>query len=262
MPARRELLAALGLCLLGAVLALAASAPAWVRVVVPRVRPLADVTVAVAGRDMAPVVPALGLVGLAAVVGLVATRGRGRSALGAVLAGCGVAVALAAGTHLVAPAPPAAGVLVAGYGPLPGRDLARPVEPQAEPVWPALAMVGGLLLAAAGTVSVVRGRRWPAMSARYDAPTASPTAPIASPTAPSVPTARRTAQAASQAAVTAAPAAASAGQTAPTQPAGTTPPPGPAHPASLPPSAGPAGPARPAPQQLWDALDRGDDPTT
>jgi uncharacterized membrane protein (TIGR02234 family) len=216
MPARRELLAALGACLLGALLALGASAPTWVRVAVPRARPLADAVVAFSGRDLAPPVPALGLVGLAAVVGLVATRGRGRSVLGAVLAGCGVAVVLAAGPHLAAPSPPETAVLVAGHGPLPGRDLTRPVEPRAEPVWPALAVGGGLLLAVAGMVSVVRGRRWPAMSGRYDAPTAGPAGPTAVPTA------------------------ASAGQTQ---------------------RAGPAAHGRPAPQQLWDALDRGDDPT-
>src|SRR5262249_56855291 len=117
MPARRELLAALGLCLLGSVLALAASAPTWVRIAVPRARPLADAVVAVSGRDLAPLVPALGLVGLAAVVGLVGTRGRGRSTLGVVLAGCGIAVVLAAGPHLAAPSPPAAAGLVAGHGP-------------------------------------------------------------------------------------------------------------------------------------------------
>jgi uncharacterized membrane protein (TIGR02234 family) len=238
MPARRELLVALGACLLGAVLALAASAPTWVRIAVPRARPLADAVVAVSGRDLAPLVPALGLVGLAAVVGLVGTRGRGRSALGAVLAGCGIAVVLAAGPHLAALSPPAAAVLVTGHGPLPGRDLTQPVEPRAEPVWPALAVVGGLLLAAAGTVSVVRGRRWPAMSARYDPPTApaaSSTAPIAGPTA--------------------APTGANA---VPTQQVSSAPPADPAPPAS---SAGPEGTARLAPQRLWDALDRGDDPT-
>jgi Tryptophan-associated transmembrane protein (Trp_oprn_chp) len=224
MPARRELLAALGVCLLGALLALVASVPTWVRVAVPRVRPLADAVVTVSGRDLAPLVPALGLVGLAAVVGLVATRGRGRSALGVVLAGCGIAVVLAAGPHLVAPSPPTAAVLVAGPGPLPGRDMSRPVEPQAEPVWPAFALVGGLLLAAAGTVSVVRGRRWPAMSGRYDAPAASPDSHPAAPGGPPAPTP----------------------QASPGPPADTGP---------------PASPARPAPQRLWDALDRGDDPT-
>ena len=64
MPAgpRRELLAVLGLCLLGAVLTLAASAPAWVRVAVPRTRPLADVAVSVAGRSLVPLVPDVGQV--------------------------------------------------------------------------------------------------------------------------------------------------------------------------------------------------------
>ena len=201
--ARRELLGALGLCLVGAVLALAASAPAWVRVTVPRARPLADATVAVAGRSLVPLVPALGLVGLAALVGLVATRGRGRVLLGAVLALAGAAVVVAAVPHLAAPSGAATEGLLAGRGPLPGRDLARPVQPRAQPVWPGLAAVGGLLLAAAGTGAAVRGRRWPAMSGRYDAPASRPL--------------------------------------------------------DARPAARPAG--RPTAAGLWDALDRGDDPT-
>src|SRR5262249_26229734 len=172
MPARRELLAALGLCLLGAVLALAASAPSWVRVVVPRARPLADVTVTVPGRDVARGGRALGLVGLAALVGLLGTGGRGRSALGAVLALCGVAVVLLAGPHLAAPSPAATADLVAGRGPLPGRDLARPVQPRAESGWPALAAAGGGLLAATGALTAVPGPRWPAPSGRHDPPAA------------------------------------------------------------------------------------------
>jgi uncharacterized membrane protein (TIGR02234 family) len=174
-PARRELVATLGLCLAGAVLALATSAPTWVRVTVPRSRPLADATVAVAGRSLVPLVPALGLVGLAALVGLVATRGRGRLALGVVLALSGAAVVVAAAPHLVAPSPAAAERLLTG--PLPGRDLARPAQAHAVPAWPALASVGGLLLAAAGLGTAVRGSRWPAMSGRYDAPAARAAAP-------------------------------------------------------------------------------------
>jgi hypothetical protein len=36
--------------------------------------------------------------------------------------------------------------------------------------WPALAAVGGAVLLAAGLTAVIRGRRWPGMSARYDRP--------------------------------------------------------------------------------------------
>jgi uncharacterized membrane protein (TIGR02234 family) len=167
---RREMPAVLGLCLLGAVSALAAAAPAWLRIQVPRSHPLADAVVAVPGRSVAPLVPALGLAGLAALVGLVATRGRGRAVLGVLLLLAGAAVVLAAVPHLAAPDPPAAQSLLPRV--LPGRDLTRPLRPQVSPLWPVLAAAGGLLLAAAGLAAALRGRRWPAMSGRYDAPAA------------------------------------------------------------------------------------------
>jgi len=170
-------------------------------------------------------VPALGLVGLAALVGLLGTRGRGRSALGAVLALCGVAVVLLAGPHLAAPSPAATADLVAGRGPLPGRDLARPVQPRAESGWPALAAAGGVLLAATGALTVVRGRRWPAMSGRYDAPTAR------------LPAGRL-------------PDSHSPGRSDPAEPVS----PGQPRVEPEPPRLVPT-------QRLWDALDRGDDPT-
>jgi hypothetical protein len=235
------------------VLALAASAPAWVRVTVPRTRPLADATVAVAGRSLVPLVPALGLVGLAALVGLVATRGRGRAVLGAVLALAGAAVVAAAVPHLSAPSGPAAEGLLVDRGPLPGRDLVRPPQPRAAPLWPALAAAGGLLLGVAGMGAAVRGGRWPGMSGRYDASAARSRATRPTTPAPAAPTLGLSAE---------------PGDRTPVSPDTPTPPPAPAgtrqdgtrqdgtrqdgtrQTASRPSAAG-----------LWDALDRGDDPT-
>lgn len=166
---RRPLLVVLPACLAGAVLALAAAQPGWVRIGVPRSRPLADTVVAVAGHTLVPLIPALGLVGLAAVVGLLGVRGRGRTAVGAVLALTGTALLVAALTHLAAPSATTVSGLLTDHGPLPGRDPTRPVTAHAELVWPLLAALAGLLLAAAGALTALRGSRWPALSGRYDA---------------------------------------------------------------------------------------------
>lgn len=162
----RGLAGALAGCGLGAVLALGAASRDWLRVVVPRTRPLADATLGVAGHSLAPLVPALGLAGLAALVGLVATRRWGRVLVGAVLLACGLALATVAARQLAAPAT-VEGLLTA---PLAGRDASQPLRVTVEPLWPAAAVVGGLLLAGSGAAAVLRGRQWPGMSGRYDAP--------------------------------------------------------------------------------------------
>ncbi|HSV65394.1 MAG TPA: Trp biosynthesis-associated membrane protein [Mycobacteriales bacterium] len=178
---RRELVLALAAAGLGALLVLVAGARGWVLVAVPRLRPLADVMVTLSGRAVAPLVPALGLVGLAGVVGLLATRRWGRVAVGVVLAACGLLIAGIAVARLAAPG--STGVAGLLTQPLPGRDLAAPVRPAAVLFWPVLAAVGGLLLAASGTAALLRGRGWPALSGRYDAPAGRQVEPVAGGTA-------------------------------------------------------------------------------
>jgi uncharacterized membrane protein (TIGR02234 family) len=138
---------------------------------VPRARPLADATLTFAGRTVAPLVPALGLAGLAALVGLLATRRWGRLLVGVLLLAGGLALAAVAARHLAAPAT-VADLLT---GPLPGRDLSQPPRATVEPLWPAVAVLGGGLLAASGGAAALRGRHWPRMSGRYDAPPGSGT---------------------------------------------------------------------------------------
>ena len=75
---------------------------------------------------------------LAVVLGVVATRGWGRSVVGALIAAAGVGAVLA---YLV--------------GSIPGS--------------PFLGAASGALLALAGAWTAVAGRTWPAMGARYDA---------------------------------------------------------------------------------------------
>ena len=210
MSGRRQLSVAVLLCLAGAAVVLLAVGRAWTQVEVPA-GPLADArTVAVTGTDLAPGVRALGLVGLAGVVALLATRTTGRLVVGGLLAAAGVGVvASVLGTDLTGASLREAGV--------PGAAV-----PVGSTAWPAVAALGGGVLSLVGIVAVLRGRSWPAMGARYEAPApgaAAVSAPAPAPTAP-----------------------------APTAPAPTAPAP----------HAGATGQPERA---LWEALDRGEDPT-
>ena len=160
---RRSLLpAAVLLCLSGAFLVLVGSGRRWTSLALPA-GPLGDLRdVTLTGADLAPGVSALGLVGLAGVVALAATRRTGRVAVGAVLllAGAGVVAAV------LVPDLTAATLRSA---PTAGQDAADAGDVRTT-AWPAVTAAGGLLLAAAGLLTALRGRSWPALGARYDAP--------------------------------------------------------------------------------------------
>jgi uncharacterized membrane protein (TIGR02234 family) len=159
---RRELTAGvLGGVTAGA-LALSAGGQRWAGVSVERPAPLPPLTDVLSGSETAPLVPAAGLVLLAAAVALLAVRGYGRGVVGLLMAAAGGALgwsgvrALTGGLH-------EASVDVPGVGRFPGA-----VTVDVSAVWPALTVVAGLLGIAAGVVAVVRGRSWPAMGRRYE----------------------------------------------------------------------------------------------
>ncbi len=162
MTARRELTAAVLLCLVGALLVLLAAGNPWSRVDVAATGLAPVRSVAVDGNDVQPGVRALALVGLAGVVAVAATRGAGRTAVGVVLAAVGLGAVAAV---LGADSAPALVARVAEGGGQAG-DAVRATA------WPPVAVVGGVLVTAGGAVIAVRGRRWAALSARYDAPAA------------------------------------------------------------------------------------------
>lgn len=153
-------------CLVGAVLVLLSLVRDWATVPVAGSALLPDRVVGVRGADLVPGVRALALVGLAGVVGLAATRGRGRSAVGAVLGLVGVVVVVEtvrAATDLRA--------RVRGVDAIGDLGGAGAVDGTVDgTAWPALAVLGALLLVAAGALVAVRGRHWSALSERYDAP--------------------------------------------------------------------------------------------
>ena len=126
------------LCLVGAVLVLVAAGRSWVSVLTPATA-LGDAgTVSHAGTDLAPVLPVLGLVGLAGAVAVHVTR---RSLVGWVL--------LATGAGVVACVLRALGAVASEE--LPGQvgsDLADVTA------WSSVTVVGGVLLFAAGAQRV------------------------------------------------------------------------------------------------------------
>ena len=156
---RRELTAAvLGFAVAGAV-GLFAGSQAWATYSVLRRAPLPPVSGVLDGSSYAPVVPAAGLVLLAAAVALLAVRGYGRVALGA-LAATGGAVLAWTGARALG-----GGLREAAAGE-PAAVQASVVD--IAPAWPLATLVAGLVGALAGVLVTVRGRGWPAMGARYE----------------------------------------------------------------------------------------------
>jgi hypothetical protein len=169
-------------------------------------------------------VSGLGLFALASVVAVVATRRAGRLLVGslAALAGLGILAGVAQTAFDPEGAVHDAAVAAAG--------LTYPtVDDVAVTGWPVLAAVGALLILFAGVACVLRGGRWPVMSGRYErspdggTPTGSAgTRPQRQPGTPPVPTEQN--------------------RSAPRH--------------SDRPAQGGTGQ-----RQMWDALDRGEDPT-
>ena len=168
---RREMAAAVvGLAAAGG-LALSTGGQTWLTATVARPEPLPPVTEQLTGSAVAPLVPAGGLVLLAAAVALVAVRGAGRVLVGLLAAVAGGVLDWSGLRALATGAGAAAGVLGGGT---PGSTVTTAVSA----AWPVLALVAGLLAVAAGLLTVLRGRTWPGMGRRYErAATAAPARP-------------------------------------------------------------------------------------
>jgi uncharacterized membrane protein (TIGR02234 family) len=130
------------------------------------------VTELLTGSELAPLVPAGGLVLLAAAVALVAVRGAGRVLVGLLAAVAGGALGWSGLRTLLTDADvTAAGVVGSGT---PGSTLTAEVSA----AWPVLVLVAGLLAVAAGLLTVLRGSSWPGMGRRYERPAAATAAPV------------------------------------------------------------------------------------
>jgi uncharacterized membrane protein (TIGR02234 family) len=155
----------------GGGLALSAGGQTWVTATVERPEPLPPVTEQLTGSELAPLVPAGGLVLLAAAVALVAVRGAGRVLVGLLAAVAGGVLGWSGLRTLLTDADvTAAGVVGSGT---PGSTLTADVSG----AWPVLVLVAGLLAVAAGLLTVLRGSGWPGMARRYERPAAAAAAP-------------------------------------------------------------------------------------
>lgn len=155
----------------GAVLALTSSGRTWLHV--SQAGALPPVAVDVTGRTITGAAVGVGLLGLAGVAAIAATRQTGRIVVGALL----TVLALLLGAEVVRvmvarPVPPTVPVLPVGTG----GPVATSVT-----AWPVLAIVGAVLVAVAGALVAVRGRRWAALSRAYSAPAAAAEASSAAP---------------------------------------------------------------------------------
>ncbi|MCA2212338.1 Trp biosynthesis-associated membrane protein [Jidongwangia harbinensis] len=236
--------------LAGAGLALYAATRTWsVRLTE---RPgLSDLRAEATGAAEMPWLPALALVALAGAGAMLATRGTVRRALGVLLVAGGAGLVLSA--------------IVARAGLDPGAAGA------AATIWPAACVLGGALVGLGGLGAVRHGRHWPVMGARYErravrsaaidsvsesassAATASATTPAAGPGAGT------TAAGSASARATAGPIAGSAGsrdevtgEASGSAPAGRDGQPG---------RDGQRAEEPVDTRAVWDALDRGEDPT-
>ncbi len=226
---------ALGAGTVGAALLLVLAGRPWVTVTAERTPPLPALVHQISGSTAEPLLTALGIVGLAGVVALLATRSRGRALVGVLLAAAGVLAAVRAASALGGISAARAETLLTGAGPVVGVPAGARISAATHSATVVVVLVGALLLAAAGVLTVLRGSRWPAMGARYDAPTERSSIDAAPGPLPERPAAEAAADRADRAADDPADAAVDRAYD----------------------RADPAVPDR----QLWDALDRGDDPT-
>lgn len=169
MKRHAEFAAALVALIVGAGGALLASLPTWQTLSVPRAHPLSDVVVDITGRDVDSAVTALGLVALAGVVAVLATRGLWRRGVGVVIAAAGVGLIVRAALSIGAVGADRARSFVESRRRT--VNVADSVLPHIDvtSVWPVLSMLCGVLVTAAGAMVAARGGRWQAMSARYEA---------------------------------------------------------------------------------------------
>jgi uncharacterized membrane protein (TIGR02234 family) len=154
--ARRELGSALAGCALAGALALSSGGQTWSTVTVTRRPPLPPVTEVLTGSALAPLVPAAGLLLLAAAVAVLAVRGAGRAAVGVLVVLAGAALAWSGLRALTG----AADTGTAAPGEQRTADLAA--------AWPVLVLLAAVVALAAGVLVLARGRRWPGMGRRYE----------------------------------------------------------------------------------------------
>jgi uncharacterized membrane protein (TIGR02234 family) len=264
---RRELVVALLLGAAGAGLVFLASRQGWAQVRTTPPSPLPASRVTVTGAALVPYADALVVAGLATLAAVLASRGLARRLTGVLLAVLGASLAASAFAVSAAAAVTAAssniGPATAGAGSVTdGGDSAASVVPNVAGAvphvaftaagWQALVLIGAIMMIAAGALVAWRADKMAVMSSRYDSPTGSARRTRAGGGAGSRP---------------------GHADSMPTDPMPTDPVPAdpvPADPVPADPVPADPVPADPVPANsvfadsasIWEALSRGDDPTT
>jgi hypothetical protein len=139
---RRGLAATVVATAAGAGVVLLGASRAWSAQIVAQPPPLSPHQVVHTGASLAPALPALGLVALAGVGGLLATHGTARRIVGGLVTAA------------------AAGVVALVVAALAGGGI--------RPAWPVVCLAGAAVVAAGGAVGAVRGAAWPGLGRRYE----------------------------------------------------------------------------------------------
>lgn len=145
-------------------LALSSGGQVWADVTVVRAAPLPPYADVLTGGRLAPLVPATGLLLLAAALALIAVRGWGRVVVGLLVTVAGAVLVVAGVRVLTGSHEVTAGDLSTSVV---GLAEAR-VEVSVGAAWPVLAVVAGLIGVGAGALVTMRGRSWPALGRRYE----------------------------------------------------------------------------------------------
>ncbi len=172
--ARREFVIALIAAVVGAGLLFLAGSRGWVTLSVSRGRPLPDLRRTVSGSKAIPLIYALAVLGLAGVVALLATRQLGRRIVGLLLALVAVLGLIWLARDLGGISASRAESLLSDAGPVVGVPAHAHINADVHTLPAVLAVLGALLLALVGLAAAVRGGGWPAMGSRYDRPRQTP----------------------------------------------------------------------------------------
>lgn len=165
---RRELAGAVLLAAVGGALLLLAASRGWVTLRVDRKAPLPPLRRTISGSDAQPLLYALGLVGLAAAVAILATRRIGRLVIGTLLLAAGVLTLQRAISDLNGMAPGHVLSLLEDAGPVVGVATGAHTVVDLRMVWVSCAVIAAVLLVASGVLTVMRAGAWPVMGRKYE----------------------------------------------------------------------------------------------
>jgi uncharacterized membrane protein (TIGR02234 family) len=165
---RRELTVAVLLAVAGGAILLLVASRGWVGLRVDRKAPLPPLHRTIDGSDAQPLLYALGLVGLAGAVAILATRRIGRIVVGVLLVATGLLTLQRTISDLNGMSPAHVLSLLEDAGPVVGVATGAHTVVDLQLGWMIAALIGSVLMALAGLLTVARAGAWPVMGKRYE----------------------------------------------------------------------------------------------